>query len=138
MTQIDFYTHAANPLAVTVRLIEKAWERKLPVWVRASSEASAKELSQLLWSHSQLSFIPHCLSGDPLATETPVVIDADAKEPVSDQILINLHSDRPDYFSRFHRLLEVVGSLEEDLTLARQRYAWYRDRGFSLQTHRVA
>jgi DNA polymerase-3 subunit chi len=138
VTQIDFYTHAANPLSVAVRLIEKAWERKLPVWVRSRDEAGARELSQLLWTNSQLSFIPHCLSTDPLALDTPVVIDAEAREPTSDQILINLHPDRPDYFSRFHRLLEVVGSLDEDLTQARVRYAWYRDRGFSLQTHRVA
>jgi DNA polymerase-3 subunit chi len=138
VTQIDFYTHASNPLAVAVRLIEKAWERKLPVWVRTADETSAQQLSQLLWTHSQLSFIPHCLSTDPLATETPVVIDAKSLEPSSDQVLINLHAERPDYFSRFHRLLEIVGTTDADLTQARQRYSWYRDRGFTLQSHRVA
>ncbi|MHB8353749.1 MAG: DNA polymerase III subunit chi [Burkholderiales bacterium] len=135
MTRIDFYTHVQDKLPVAIQLIGKAWDRGLNVWVRVADDAAATRLDQGLWIHPVAGFIPHCKSDHTLAKETPVIIDAAAMEPCTDQILINLHPERPEYFSRFERLIEIVSLDDQDRKQARERFVFYRDRGFEIHSH---
>ena len=135
MTRIDFYTHVQDKLPVAIQLIGKAWDRGLNVWVRVADDAAASRLDQGLWTHPTTGFIPHCKSDHALAKETPIIIDAAAVEPSTDQILINLHPERPEYFSRFERLIEIVSLDDQDRKLARERFIFYRDRGFEIHSH---
>jgi len=50
-------------------------------------------------------------------------------------VLINLHPERPEYFSRFKRLIEIVSLDDADRARARERFIFYRDRGFEIRTH---
>jgi DNA polymerase-3 subunit chi len=138
VTRIDFYTHVSDKISLAVHLTCKAWSQGFPVWLRAPDNATATQLDQLLWNHSKAGFVPHCCSDDDLASETPIVIDAWEKEPLSHGVLINLRSDHPEYFARFERLLEIVSLDTEDSTPARERYHFYRQRGFSLNTHNLS
>jgi DNA polymerase-3 subunit chi len=50
-------------------------------------------------------------------------------------VLISLASAIPSFFSRFGRVADVVGATEEAKQQARERFRFYRERGYSLQTH---
>ncbi|HEV7392095.1 MAG TPA: DNA polymerase III subunit chi, partial [Burkholderiales bacterium] len=52
-----------------------------------------------------------------------------------DQVLLNLREEWPPYFGRFERLIEIVSVDPEDRRSARDRYKFYRDRGYDIRTH---
>lgn len=138
MTRIDFYTHVSDKVPLAVQLTCKAWALGMPVWLRAADESMAEQLDSLLWTHPQAQFVPHCRSDHQLAPETPIVIDAWEREPLSHQVLINLRPDHPDYFARFERLAEIVSLDETDASLARARFRFYRQRGFEINNHNLS
>ncbi len=49
------------------------------------------------------------------------------------QLLISLHDETPSYFSRFERVIEIVGADEADSLRGRARFKFYRDRGYELR-----
>lgn len=52
--------------------------------------------------------------------------------------MLNLHTESPASFSRFERLIELVGAADDDRRLARDRYRFYRDRGYEIRHHDLA
>ena len=135
MTQIDFYTHVEDKERTACRLAAKAYAQDLRVTVLCSDAGVAARLDRMLWTFSATGFVPHCLAGDPLAPVTPVVVDGDGVEPDHGELLLNLQESWPPYFSRFRRLIEIVSRDEEDRRLARERYRFYRDRGYEIRSH---
>lgn len=138
MTRIDFYHGAQDRIAVACRLIDKALQQKLRVLVYAPDKAIAHAIDQSLWTAAHTAFIPHCMAEHRLAAETPVLIACDANTVPHDEVLLNLHDEWPPSFSRFQRLLEIVGREEHDKLQARTRYKFYKDRGYPIQTHNLA
>jgi DNA polymerase-3 subunit chi len=135
MTQIDFYTHVEDPIRTACRLAAKAFEREHRVLVSCADADTASRIDRMLWTTPAIAFVPHCYVSDPLARVTPVVIDYLGAEPPHDEVLINLRPERPTLFARFQRLIEIVTSEEEDRRAARERFKFYRDRGYELKTH---
>ncbi len=135
MTSISFYTHAPDKLSIARQLVVKAWGQKLNVLVYAPDESVAASIDRLLWVQPALSFIPHCRDGSPLAAATPVIIGERADALPSADVLINLGSEPPPVFSRFERLMEIVTEDESDVQNGRQRYRFYKDRGYELLSH---
>ena len=143
MTEIDFYiidgASDGSRLTFACRLADKAADRGMAVLIRPGSLVEARTLDELLWTFSQGSFLPHRLAST--AAEPPlepVLID-DGPGPVGDRwdLLINLASDVPDYFSRYSRLAEIVDGDDARRAQGRERYRYYRDRGYSLKTHQI-
>jgi len=64
-----------------------------------------------------------------------LVIATDDTEPAHYRVLVNLHEESPPAFSRFERLIEVVGTDEDDRQRARGRFRFYRDRGYEIHHH---
>jgi len=135
MTQIDFYTHVGNKLNVACRLATKAHSQGLRVAVLCADAATAQSVDRLLWTTSPLAFVPHCQAAHPLAARTPVVIDHEGLPPSHDEVLLNLRAEWPPVFSRFQRLIEIVSQDDADRAGARERYKFYRDRGYEIRTH---
>jgi DNA polymerase-3 subunit chi len=54
---------------------------------------------------------------------------------VHDEVLVNLREQWPACFSRFLRLVEIVGRDEADRQAARERFRFYRDRGYEIRHH---
>jgi len=50
-------------------------------------------------------------------------------------VLLNLRPEWPPFFSRFQRLIEIVSLDEQDRADARERFRFYRDRGYEIRTH---
>ncbi|HJQ63104.1 MAG TPA: DNA polymerase III subunit chi [Burkholderiales bacterium] len=135
MTQIDFYTHVEDKLRTACRLAAKAYSADLRVMVSCTDADIASRFDRMLWTTPAIGFIPHCMASDRLAPETPVVIDYLGTEPAHDQVLLNLKTEWPPLFSRFQRLIEIVSTEDEDRRLARERFKFYRDRGYEIRTH---
>lgn len=135
MTQIDFYFHVEDKLRTACALSAKAYSRGLRVLAFCPDAESGRRFSRLLWSTPALSFIPHCQAGDKLAAVSPVIVDHEGVNPLHDQVLLNLRSELPPFFSRFQRLVEIVSLDEEDRGLARDRFRFYRDRGYEIRSH---
>ncbi len=134
MTSIDFHFNVADKPGLLSVLVQRALERRLQVVIKTSHEPAAQDVSRNLWQHTQTSFLPHALVGSSSALDikAPVLIHWGENEMVYDEILINLAAQQPNGFSRFKRLVEVVGMDEQEKIAARQRYKFYRDRGYSI------
>lgn len=135
MTSISFYSHASDKFAVLRQLVAKAWGQGLNVMIYAPDESVAASIDRLLWTQPALSFVPHCRDTHPLANVTPVIIGERADALQRADVLINLGKEPPSIFSRFERLLEIVSEDEEDVLSGRQRYRYYKDRGYELVNH---
>jgi len=133
MTRVEFYSNAESKLQVACQLVARALQQQSCVVIYAPDETTARSIDKLLWTFQATGFVPHCMAFHALAAETPVVIVREDAEMPHHQIMLNLHGGSPSLFSRFERLLEVVGADEDDRQLARGRYRFYRDRGYEIQ-----
>ena len=135
MTRIDFYFEAEDKLQVACRLSAKATQQKLRVLIYVADEVEAQRIDTMLWTWQATGFLPHCMTRSPLAAETPVLVTHDPEDTPHDEVLLNLHSAWPPAFSRFRRLVEIVGRDDEDRAAARARFRFYRDRGYEIVNH---
>jgi DNA polymerase-3 subunit chi len=138
MTQIDFYFNVADKYKLAASLSQKAQAQAARVFLFTPDEIATKQVEAVLWSFQQTSFVPHCRSRHALAAQTPTIVDHDAEVLVHDDILLNLCPNYPAFFSRFQRLIEVVGNEESDKAAGRERYRFYLDRGYELRRHDMA
>ncbi len=135
MTTIDFYTHVDDKLRTACRLATKAYQQGLRTVVFCPDVDTARRVDHLLWTGASIGFVPHCRPQDALAARTPVIIDHEGADPLHDEVLLNLRDEWPPFFSRFQRLVEIVSSDDEDRRAARERFKFYRDRGYAIRTH---
>ncbi|MHB8666246.1 MAG: DNA polymerase III subunit chi [Burkholderiales bacterium] len=135
MTRIDFYFDAEDKLQVACRLSAKATQQRMRVLIYAPDAAEAQRIDKMLWTWQATGFLPHCMTNSPLAGQTPVLITHDPEDTPHDEVLLNLHSAWPPAFSRFRRLVEIVGRDAQDREAARERYRFYRDRGYEIAKH---
>ena len=135
MTEITFYTHAGDLLDVARRVAAKAYSLGSQVMIYAPDPARADAIDRLLWTTPPTGFIPHCRDNDAVAAETPVVIGSSADALRSADVMINLHHEQPPAFARFERVVEIIGEDEAAMEQGRERYRFYKRRGYPLQTH---
>jgi DNA polymerase III subunit chi len=135
MTQIDFYTNVLDKLTTACRIAAKAYSVGRRMLVFCPDAEVATRIDRMLWTNPATGFIPHCASASPLASKTPIIIDHGGEAPTCDQVLLNLRTEWPPFFGRFERLIEIVSLEDEDRQCARQRFKFYRDRGYEIRTH---
>ena len=165
MTRIDFYILAeSDPQSRALfacRLADKAYRMNKPIYIHTESAQQAAHMDDLLWTFSQGSFLPHALShqitGDDMippiivghsselpTTHTDVLVSREAgcrERPViqpNAALLINMASDVPLFFSHFERVAEIIDQNPAQKQAGRERYRFYRDRGYDLQSHNIA
>lgn len=141
MTQVDFYI-LDDPAAdarqrFACRLAEKAWQQGHKVYIHTGDAALSSRIDDLLWTFREGSFVPHSLDEAPEADEAEIHI-GHGEEPLHhDEVLINLGSEIPLFFSRFRRVAEVVDADEGNRRAGRERFRFYRDRGYPLESHSI-
>jgi len=139
MTRIDFYLNAPSKLHVACKIATKAVRQQMRVLIVVHDDLVAREIDRLMWTISATGFLPHCMISDPLARDTPVLIARNTDSLPHDEVLLNLGAQPPASFSRFKRMVEIVsGSDENDKHAARERFRFYKDRGYALQYHDLA
>ncbi|MEO8718630.1 MAG: DNA polymerase III subunit chi [Burkholderiales bacterium] len=138
MTRVDFYFNAADKLQVACRLAGKALSQGKRLLIYAPQADAAQQIDRLLWTWPATGFVPHCRADDALAADTPVLIGAQADAAAGCDILLNLAPETPPAFERFERLLEVVARDDADRQAARERFRFYRERGYEVANHDLA
>jgi len=140
MTEISFYVGKTNTLRgrllLACRLVEKARECNLHVHIHTDGFNTTKQMDELLWTWKETSFIPHTtqITDD---TQEAVTI-ANDHEPINNcDYLINLSNQRPDFFSRYKKMAEIIDQTETILTAGRERYSFYKNRGYTLKYYQL-
>ena len=138
MTGIDFYFNAGDRLQIACRLAGKALAQGKRTLIYAPDAETAQRVDCLLWTWPATGFVPHCAQNDPHAAQTPVLIGDEPATAAGCDVLLNLAAAAPPAFERFERLLEVVPRDDEARRAARERYRYYRDRGYKIADHDLA
>lgn len=150
MTRVTFYILQGNSsrnagLLALCRITEKAVARKHQVCIATGSEHDAENMDRLLWTYDEQSFLAHeVINSSPTqaeegesSAESQVLITAGTPTEACDDLLINLNEEVPVYFSRFQRVIEIVAGDETEKAAARERYKFYKDRGYPMETHNL-
>jgi DNA polymerase III subunit chi len=141
MTKVDFYLLGAGGDSrerIACRLAEKAWRLGNRVYLLAPDKPATLELDELLWTFSQGSFVPHAVCTNDSDAEVHPVLIGHAEPPAAlHDVLISLAPEVPTWFSRFARVAELVGAAEEDKARGRERFRFYRERGYPLEAHNL-
>lgn len=139
MTRVEFYFNVPDKLAKTAELCEKAVAKGRQLTVFTQDQAMNSALQQRLWQHSASSFLPSSTADDAVVGQlSPIVLATDGENLLQDDVLINLQTQHPPFFSRFRHLVELVGVDEADKVAARARFRFYRDRGYEVKSIDVA
>lgn len=133
MTSVLFYSNISDKQAALLLLVQQALAKRHLVTVMAVDEGQAQGYGEALWQSNKASFFPNVLAQHDLVKETPVILDWQENRLCQDDILINLSQKQLTTFSRFRRLVELVGTDELDKVSARERYKFYRDRGYEIK-----
>jgi len=146
MARIDFHSNVADKLEYACRLARKIWSatpegQAVRNIVMVGEKADLKKLDELLWTFSNIDFLPHCFIDDEAAAETPIVLTDDFASPALSglphaDVMIHLGMRMPAdvaaLVERFPRIVEVVTVNEAERLAGRERYKAYRDLGHEL------
>lgn len=147
MTRINFYiieTGSDEAIDTFIcRLTEKAWSQDNTVYIHVQDEQHATKFDDLLWTFNDQSFVPHqiILETDTQHHEKSVLINHLSESQIAvthHDVLINLNHETPSFFSQFDRVAEIITTDETSKEKGRERYQFYRDRGYALETHKMS
>lgn len=134
MTRVEFFFNVENKPQKVAELAASAVRKNRRLVVFAPDIDAVRAYEAALWTMFPLSFLPHCRAESPLANVTPIIVAWRDDQWVHDDVLINLQTQYPPFFSRFRRLIEIVGIEGADKMQARERYRFYRDRGYEIKS----
>lgn len=141
MTQVDFYVlkpqTPGDRYSLACRIAEKAWQQGRRVLIQTDSDQAAQHLDRLLWTYRDQSFVPHGRLGKVDPAVNPVLISGDGGVGDEHDVLVNVTAVIPDDFGRFARVAECVDHDPGLRVASRERFRFYRDRGYPLQTHEI-
>lgn len=144
MTRIDFYVLSGVErlarLDLICKLAEKASGRNQKVFIYSEDVDELTALDKSLWDFRAMSFVAHQLikPGKLLNSSDNDPVHLSSGEPGMDRnLLINLASQVPSFFSRFERTLEIVNEDPAIQMPGRNRYRFYKQRGYPLHHHKM-
>lgn len=138
MTQISFLHGAHDRLQAVAAWLGQANGDGRSVLVYVPHGERGEQLDRLLWTHPATGFVPHCRAEEALASETPIVLASKLESPLHDDCLLNFSDEIPPGFSRFQHLIEIVSIEDADRLPGRERYRFYRERGYPLEARDIS
>ncbi len=142
MTHIDFYILKDNSpnsrMIFICRLVEKIYNKGNKILLHTEDSQKAGTIDDMLWTWKQGSFIPHEVYVQEEISDCPVIINhhPECSTNIHD-VLINMADNVPLFFSQFERVSEIVDQDETTTQMARQRYRFYKERGYPLESHNI-
>lgn len=133
MAEVAFHSGLADKLVYTCRLLRKAYRQGLRVQVRGQPDELAR-LDTQLWTFEQLEFVPHLRLHAGQRVEatlqrTPIwLVDAGAEAPPAG-VLVNLGPQPANDAASFERIVELVGSDDDERQSGRRRWRYYETLG---------
>ncbi|MFW2440773.1 MAG: DNA polymerase III subunit chi [Arenicellales bacterium] len=141
MSQIDFHIldnkDNTSLLAYACRVARKAYKNSYRVYIRVENEQDLQQLDSLLWTFSELDFIPHASIAAECGQE-PVIIGMIDHEVGSDSLLINISTKMASNYSHYSRVIELISNDPEIKSAGRDRYRQYQQMNEKLNNHLVS
>ncbi|MET1253510.1 DNA polymerase III subunit chi [Aliikangiella maris] len=141
MTQVEFYSvESADPkvpYSHMCEVIKRAYRKGQKVFVHTQDRKQAETIDELLWSLDAASFLPHQLADEAPDTKPPIEIGFGQNPAVKPDVLINMAAQVPQFFSQFAWVFEYAWGDEEQKELARNRFRFYRERGYPLNHRKI-
>jgi DNA polymerase-3 subunit chi len=146
LTRVDFYFNVADQLNFSCRLVRKVIHaskanQEEPIVVYCPKKSKLSFFSELLYSFSSVDFLPHVVVGDSLEVVTPIILSSIPWLPITPRrpnLLLNLDNKICEVFGSFDRVLEVVGNEEHEKLSAREKFVFYKNRGYQIHNHDVS
>jgi len=139
MTQIDFYSLPdKDPEArfiLTCRLLEKSLSKKHRVLIQVNDKDDAEQLSKKIWGFRPESFLAHGFLNE--HPQNQIEIGWTKDHGSQQDILIQLSSDIPEFFSRFNRVIAITCDVPDIIEKSRQHFRFYKERGYPLSHHKL-
>lgn len=142
--QVDFYVLDLADLSsryhFCCRLLAKIFSQRQRCTVLVDDQATASALDDALWQNPPESFLPHQIVDS--ASEG----SADAGEAISirisdqaprEDVCINLRAGVPANHAQLSRLVEIVCQDPNVLNSTREKYRFYRELAYPLQSHPI-
>lgn len=136
MTTIGFYIlpDSMNRMQFLSKLTEQLYRGGTHCHIHAGLPQLADRASHSLWTGRDISFIPH--ERLPSNEDAVVTIGVD-EEPKTHDVLINISTDIPSYFSQFEKVVEIIDPDPELKSQGREHYKFYQDRGYPIENHHL-
>ena len=116
-------------------LAAQAWRLGKRVLLVCANEQQALTVDEMLWQREPNEFVPHNLSGEMTTYATPIEISwAGKRNAQRRDLLINLHSELPEFINSFNQIIDFVPAEENQKAQARERYKQLRNLGWALST----
>jgi DNA polymerase-3 subunit chi len=142
MTRISFYIlnakGEAERQAFACRLVEKIYHQGQQIYIHTHNAAHSKAVDEALWTYRAESFIPHDIHQVDIRPVAPILIGyGETTPPHLMDVLINLTDEQPLFFSQFNRVAEILDNTDIVKAAGRERYQFYKHRGYELDTHNI-
>lgn len=142
MTRVSFYllksTEAEQRQAFACRLVEKAYHQGQQVYIHTDNADHSADIDSALWAIRPDSFVPHQIIENDSDCDSPVLIGhGDNTPPRLMDVLVNLTQQQPLFFSQFERVAEIIDDNDDIKQAGRERYKFYKQRGYELDTHSI-
>ena len=139
MTTIDFYTHCADRFEVAAKIVAKAWAQHGSVRVLTPDAVPPTRSDGCCGSGPPTGFLPHCRLGQPAGGGNADLVDhALEHDRAGRGAGQSARAAAAVLFSRFERLAEIVGLDEAESPSGRERWKFYRARGYEMRSHNLA
>ena len=146
MTKIEFLllpdNASAGDMFTFVCQRARAVHDRGGLYIHGKDEAECRALDEQLHTATPDKPFQHALACGNLASNectgihnAEIVLGCDHEPDGSHQTLLNVSGALPWFFSRFERLIELIQSDEKAREMGRERYLYYKTRGYPL-THR--
>ena len=119
---------------------EKVISVKHPMVIRCKNQSHCEEVGCSIHNFSKKDFLPCTEFSDEKADLFPIILSTVSEMPLwADDIivLLNLDTKIEITFSSYCRLVEIVDQTELNRQKGRERYKYYKERGYEIFGHRV-
>jgi DNA polymerase-3 subunit chi len=134
MAEVFFYQLGEKPLAhILPDLLKRSLARGIRVAVETIAQDNVPRLSALLWSHEDVSFLPHG-HGEDACADQPIWLCADSENPNAAAYRFYVEGAMPVALDGIERAIILFDSnSEEALASARNEWKKRKGEGHSIQ-----
>jgi len=128
-TEVVFHFNVADPLQYAARLLRKVYRLGQSITLWCNTE-DVEPISQWLWLHDQMAFVPHAKAGDPILVveRSPVFITSQYPGERGGTV-VSITSRLAEHIQHFSKFIEIVGPDDEARANARARWRHYQANG---------
>jgi DNA polymerase-3 subunit chi len=131
LTNVQFIFNVEDKSILLQKLLLQNLKKKKTSLVFCEDQSELRALSENLWVNSGVNFFPH-MADEPYENE--MIILSDDRIDWMDDTLINFSDSMINGFNRYLKLIELVTDDDETKEKARDRFKFYKDCGYKLNS----